>query len=330
VKRFRYIAFDHGKGLNWANLALSTVVLMSIPIASNGQDTEGPLRQITASSLITFQDKEVLVDLSAIGGTHLRAIGGTHLRADDTADVQAIGGTHLRAIGGTHLRADDTADIQAIGGTHLRAIGGTHLRAIGGTHLRADDTADVQAIGGTHLRAIGGTYLRAIGGTHLRADDTADIQAIGGTHLRAIGGTHLRSAGLVLGDSSFQSLLLGPIDRIDYSTGSITVLGQAVKLGDGADAEGETVSDSLATGQIVAVFGCSGSSEAAIVIFADQENFVAGVTEIVIGSTVTSTSSIEATFQIDGFLVDYSQLLAEDSAPTLTIGDYVIVRGVLY
>jgi hypothetical protein len=270
--------------------------------------------------------------LRAIGGTRLRAIGGTRLRADEENDTQAIGGTRLRAIGGTRLRAiggtrlraDEENDTQAIGGTRLRAIGGTRLRAIGGTRLRADEENDTQAIGGTRLRAIGGTRLRAIGGTRLRADEENDTQAIGGTRLRAIGGTRLRAVLDEAFEEQIGSIAIGPVEVIDYSTNVVEVLGNQFIVAGGS------MSDLPAVGETVAIVVYADTPDVAEA-YSYDEFFVHGATETIISGEISASDPSTATFQINGYTIDYSQLLADgDTEPSFSVGSFAIVRGVLY
>jgi hypothetical protein len=287
---------------------------------------------------------------AAIGGTRLRAIGGTRLRSDDDSNTQAIGGTRLRAIGGTRLRADDDSQTAAIGGTRLRAIGGTRLRAIGGTRLRqecsesearaiggtrlraiggtrlrSDDDSNTQAIGGTRLRAIGGTRLRAIGGTRLRSDDDSNTQAIGGTRLRAIGGTRLRSDGPDLESTPEPGTVVGPVESYDPDTGVLRVLNRSVELESGLS------DSSLSVGNIVAILDCGSEPQTTSVAFSYEDYFIAGVSEVIISGEVASVSPETATFTVNNYRIDYSQLLSElDTAPAIDPGTHVVIRGVLY
>ena len=328
------------------------LAFVSITIAAHSSaSSSGNPRTLQATGLvIETADPAGGSKLAAIGGTRLRAIGGTRLRADDDAKVQAIGGTRLRAIGGTRLRA--------IGGTRLRAIGGTRLRAIGGTRLRADDDAEVQAIGGTRLRAIGGTRLRAIGGTRLRsvcsesdteaiggtrlrADDDAEVQAIGGTrlraiggtrlraiggtHLRAIGGTRLRTIADALGEDTFHSVYVGPIESIDHQSGVVSLVNQDVRLPGIVNG-----SNGVGPGDLVAIGRCDNDDESAIA-YSVGDLFIAGSTEVAISGSVTEIDPEFGAFVIDNVYVDYSSLLSELTiAPEIQIGARVLVTGILY
>ncbi len=330
-------------GKNDSSLIQASVILIDeLNTTSSNANTEaiGGTRLRSAKGASSTQ---------AIGGTRLRAIGGTRLRADNEADAQAIGGTRLRAIGGTRLRAiggtrlraDNEADAQAIGGTRLRAIGGTRLRAIGGTRLRADNEADAQAIGGTRLRAIGGTRLRsaceasenAIGGTRLRGSkNVSSTQAIGGTRLRAIGGTHLRAIGGTrlrgianeLAEAGVDTFSVGPVKEVDPTTSRVTVMNRSIVI----PTNGE--SDLPENGEMLAVLACQDSPEA-LMAYSYGEFFVPGSSEIVVSGVVSSTSPATATFQVEGYRIDYSALLANISkAPEIAVGSSVLIKGIMY
>jgi hypothetical protein len=293
-------------------LATLAFCLPSALLADNSAVTEGAL--VNATAILLTQDDSATNSLNAIGGTRVRAIGGTRVRADDDSDTQAIGGTRVRAIGGTRVRA--------IGGTRVRAIGGTRVRAIGGTRVRA----------------IGGTRVRAIGGTRVRADDGSDTQAIGGTRVRAIGGTRVRSIESsairelggartseienTLGSTSFDRLVSGPVENIDFEASSFDVLNQTIQL--------STIPTGLQEGVLVTAISCNDSSVPAILIN-DTEQFVPGVSEVLIEGYVEATSPEVGTFTVNGITVDYNSLLAgAETAPDIESGDHVIVRGTAF
>jgi len=223
------------------------------------------------------------------------------------------------------VRAEDESDTQAIGGTRLRAIGGTRLRAIGGTRLRAEDESDLQAIGGTRLRAIGGTRLRATGGTRLRAENESDTQAIGGTRLRAIGGTRLRNDNTLPDDNAVSASVIGPVSAVDWSTGNITVLDETVHVSN-ADSDQRFPQ----VGELAAIVDCDGdNSQSALVAYG--KFFVPGVDEVTITGEVQGSDESTATIMVNGYTVDYSQLLVD--APegiSIPVGATVTVKGTLY
>ncbi|MGI9329709.1 MAG: hypothetical protein ACR2QB_03255 [Gammaproteobacteria bacterium] len=183
---------------------------------------------------------------------------------------------------------------------------------------------------GNSLNAIGGTRVRAIGGTRVRADDNSDAQAIGGTRVRSIESDSIRQLGGIrvseienaLGATSFDRLVSGPINNIDYATSSFNVLNQKIQL--------PSIPASVKEGTLVTAIGCNDSSIPAIFIN-DDEQFLAGVSEILFEGYVQRINPEVATFTVNEITVDYTSLLADaPEPPIIEPGDHVIVRGVTF
>src|SRR5688572_8769228 len=235
--------------------------------------------------------------------------------ADRRAERDAIGGTGLSAIGGT--------GIDAIGGTGRRskgytgdAIGGTGLYAIGGTG-RTLKSAEHDAIGGTGLSAIGGTGIDAIGGTGRRSKGyTGD--AIGGTGLYAIGGT----------DRKERVLVRGPVQRVNLSANSVTILGRDFRL---APDRTRLIHDALAGGQsvVLAISGELGRAGKLLLRKAsiDQEQYVAGSSQVVLAGRVRSSDSFVGKVVIGRQVVDLTTAQTAAGGPSVKAGDVIVVVG---
>jgi hypothetical protein len=262
-------------------------------------------------------------ELVAIGGTKLKAIGGTRLKAIGGTKLKAIGGTKLKAIGGTKLKAIGGTKLKAIGGTKLKAIGGTKLKAIGGTKLKAIGGTKLKAIGGTKLKAIGGTKLKAIGGTKLKAIGSVAVASDASGLLPSSG--HLSTAPKIQwAGGTYDWLLAGPVSVTE--SGEISMLGNSFSP---LDVDASALEGALADGAYVIALGTD--EEGTGVLFAGDEAYVAGASEVIVGGTVAWTDDAVGRFGLsNGITVDYAALLADDSSALASVGDFVYVRGQHY
>jgi len=205
----------------------------------------------------------------------------------------------------------------AIGGTGLDAIGGTGLDAIGGTGRakgRAIGGTGSDAIGGTGLDAIGGTGLDAIGGT-----GRAKGRAIGGTGTDAIGGT-----------GGPQLMILGPIESVDQTRGTITIFGRQLQLPMGQ--AGARIIERYLSGESLqlAVFGTLSNSGriAGLRATIAPVPYVPGVSEVVLTGVVQAVDLATGQAVVNGVAVSYASLL-ETGATTIKVGSVVTVRGTM-
>jgi hypothetical protein len=159
--------------------------------------------------------------------------------------------------------------------------------------------------------------LRAIGGTRLRGDDESEIAAIGGTRLRGESDPAEQIAST--------SVIVGPVSAVDYTSGTATVLNRTVRFFTG-DTEGELPR----IGEVAAIVDCQSSADRSVIV-PYGEMFVPGVSEILISGEVVANDPSTGRFTLDGYTVDYSQMLVESpSGIDVPVGSYVTVMGTLY
>ena len=118
--------------------------------------------------------------------------------------------------------------------------------------------------------------------------------------------------------TQYELLLSGPVEAVDHSTNSITVLGHRLVVRDAS---------TIALGHTVNVFGelQNGFSKAAIV--EDTNVFAAGAERIVLIGTVRAIDKLRGHVMIDGTKVDYTGLLAQSYFSIPAIGETVRVLG---
>jgi hypothetical protein len=304
-------------------------------VSSSGALAAGQVIDATQIVVIETQGPSVAdgseSELTAIGGTRAKAIGGTRAKAIGGTRAKAIGGTRAKAIGGTRAKAIGGTRVKAIGGTRAKAIGGTRAKAIGGTRAKA--------IGGTRAKAIGGTRAKAIGGTRAKAR----VKAIGGTRLLAVADTQVRTiTGAKLADSahrliaspvfesatvsfmgeSYDWIVIAPLQYMDQ--------GRASALGYELEFQDESTLQSLFNNQSM-VMVASRHSDGQVVSLATSDTFVSGVTEVVTAAQVANVDASTGTLTLSsGVVVDYTQLLSNQSQLALSQGDFVFVQGQLY
>ena len=180
-----------------------------------------------------------------------------------------------------------------------------------------------RAIGGTGVNAIGGTGVNAIGGTGRlkgRAIGGTGTDAIGGTGVNAIGGTGRRHV-----------MLLGPVEAIDQSQGTITVLGRKLRLPT-AEESAEDILAAYASGTPiqVAVLGTMSKSGkvANLRLQALPTPYVAGVSEVVLTGSVQAVDTATGRAVVANQAIDISALL-DTGAGTMRVGNVVTVRGTM-
>jgi hypothetical protein len=316
-------------------------------LISSGELTAGQVISATQVVVVETQDASFTdgseSELTAIGGTRAKAIGGTRAKAIGGTRAKAIGGTRAKAIGGTRAKAIGGTRAKAIGGTRAKAIGGTRAKAIGGTRAKAIGGTRAKAIGGTRAKAIGGTRAKAIGGTRAKAIGGTRAKAIGGTRLLAVADTQVRAiTGATLTDSA-HSLVAPPVSELatvsfmgeSYDWIVIAPLqymeqGRASALGYELEFQDESTLQSLFNTQSMVVVA-SRHSDGQVVSLATSDTFVSGVTEVVTAARVDSIDASTGTLILSsGVVVDYTQLLSNQSQLAVSQGDFVFVQGHLY
>jgi hypothetical protein len=257
--------------------------------------------------------------LLAIGGTRTKAIGGTRAKAIGGTRAKAIGGTRAKAIGGTRAKA--------IGGTRAKAIGGTRAKAIGGTRAKAIGGTRAKAIGGTRAKAIGGTRAKGVAFSYALAnlnDADAESYFFSSAELDADSSTSGRPLDrLVWNEMSYDWLIVGPAQ--------VNSVGDTVSLpGVEADIPASnisTVSDAIASGEMLAILGYSDSK--AVTVVPTGMPFIDGSTEIVFVGQVQSRSSDGTLTLANGLSVDTSGL-REGTLEALSVGTWISVRGTYF
>ena len=329
-------------------------------LISSGELTAGQVINATQVVVVETQGASVAdgseSELTAIGGTRAKAIGGTRAKAIGGTRAKAIGGTRAKAIGGTRAKAIGGTRAKAIGGTRAKAIGGTRAKAIGGTRAKAIGGTRLggtraKAIGGTRAKAIGGTRAKAIGGTRAKAIGGTRAKAIGGTRAKAIGGTRLLAVadtqvraitGATLTDSA-HGLISPPVSALatvsfmgeSYDWIVIAPLqymeqGRASALGYELEFQDESTLQALFNTQSMVVVA-SRHSDGQVVSLATSDTFVSGVTEVVTAARVDNIDASTGTLTLSsGVVVDYTQLLSNQSQLAVSQGDFVFVQGHLY
>ena len=211
------------------------------------------------------------------------------------------------------------SELTAIGGTRAKAIGGTRAKAIGGTRAKA--------IGGTRAKAIGGTRVKAIGGTRLLAVADTQVRTITGAKLadsahRLIASPVFESATVSFMGESYDWIVIAPLQYMDQ--------GRASALGYELEFQDESTLQSLFNNQSM-VMVASRHSDGQVVSLATSDTFVSGVTEVVTAAQVANVDASTGTLTLSsGVVVDYTQLLSNQSQLALSQGDFVFVQGQLY
>jgi hypothetical protein len=189
----------------------------------------------------------------------------------------------------------------------------------------ADRRAERDAIGGIGLSAIGGTGIDAIGGTGRRSKGyTGD--AIGGTGLSAIGGTGIDAIG---GTGSKERVLVrGPVQRVNLSANSVTILGRDFRL---APDRTRLIHDALAGGQsvVLTISGELGRAGKLLLQKAsiDQEQYVAGSSQVVLAGRVRLSDSFVGKVVIGRQVVDLTTAQTAAGGPSVKAGDVIVVVG---
>jgi hypothetical protein len=284
-------------------------------LISSGELTAGQVISATQVIVVETQDASFTdgseSELTAIGGTRAKAIGGTRAKAIGGTRAKAIGGTRAKAIGGTRAKA--------IGGTRAKAIGGTRAKAIGGTRAKA--------IGGTRAKAIGGTRAKAIGGTRLLAVADTQVSAITGATLTDSAHSLISPPVSELATVSFMGesydwIVIAPLQYMEQ--------GRASALGYELEFQDEGTLQSLFNTQSMVVVA-SRHSDGQVVSLATSDTFVSGVTEVVTAARVDNIDASTGTLTLSsGVVVDYTQLLSNQSQLAVSQGDFVFVQGHLY
>jgi hypothetical protein len=268
-------------------------------LISSGELTAGQVISATQVVVVETQDASFTdgseSELTAIGGTRAKAIGGTRAKAIGGTRAKAIGGTRAKAIGGTRAKA--------IGGTRAKAIGGTRAKAIGGTRAKA--------IGGTRLLAVADTQVRAITGATL-TDSAHSLVAPPVSELATVS---------FMGES-YDWIVIAPLQYMEQ--------GRASALGYELEFQDESTLQSLFNTQSMVVVA-SRHSDGQVVSLATSDTFVSGVTEVVTAARVDSIDASTGTLILSsGVVVDYTQLLSNQSQLAVSQGDFVFVQGHLY
>jgi hypothetical protein len=203
-----------------------------------------------------------------------------------------------------------------------RAIIGTGADAIIGTGADAIIGTGADAIIGTGMQkarkgqAIIGTGADAIIGT--------GADAIIGTGADAIIGTGLQK------NSGVSLALKGPVTNVDLAAGTVSVLGRQLRVPSAALLA--DISDALAAGTTpeIAVLSRIGSDGKLVDATARRiyEQYVAGVTRVVVTGKLTSVDGAAAKATINGITVDYSTLLSNADV-NLSAGQVVTLVGTL-
>jgi hypothetical protein len=249
-----------------------------------------------------------------------RAIIGTGADAIIGTGADAIIGTGADAIIGTGMQKARKG--QAIIGTGADAIIGTGADAIIGTGMQKARKG--QAIIGTGADAIIGTGADAIIGTGADAIIGTGADAIIGTGADAIIGTGLQK------NSGVSLALKGPVTNVDLAAGTVSVLGRQLRVPSAALLA--DISDALAAGTTpeIAVLSRIGSDGKLVDATARRiyEQYVAGVTRVVVTGKLTSVDGAAAKATINGITVDYSTLLSNADV-NLSAGQVVTLVGTL-
>jgi hypothetical protein len=292
-------------------------------LISSGELTAGQVISATQVIVVETQDASFTdgseSELTAIGGTRAKAIGGTRAKAIGGTRAKAIGGTRAKAIGGTRAKA--------IGGTRAKAIGGTRAKAIGGTRAKAIGGTRAKAIGGTRAKAIGGTRAKAIGGTRLLAVADTQVSAITGATLTDSAHSLISPPVSELATVSFMGesydwIVIAPLQYMEQ--------GRASALGYELEFQDEGTLQSLFNTQSMVVVA-SRHSDGQVVSLATSDTFVSGVTEVVTAARVDNIDASTGTLTLSsGVVVDYTQLLSNQSQLAVSQGDFVFVQGHLY
>ena len=203
------------------------------------------------------------------------------------------------------------------------AIIGTGADAIIGTGADAIIGTGADAIIGTGLQkakkpnAIIGTGADAIIGT--------GADAIIGTGADAIIGTGLQKG------SSAAPLMKGPIDRVDVTKGTISLLGREFKIPSTSQLA-DSVQEAITSGRAVdmAVFGKidgNGNVISAAMKIVDAQ-YIPGVTQVVLSGKIATLDASTARAIVQGITVDFTNLLASGNID-LKRGDIVTFTGTL-
>jgi len=181
----------------------------------------------------------------------------------------------------------------------------------------ADRRSERDAIGGTGRDAIGGTGLYAIGGTG-RTLKSAERDAIGGTGRDAIGVT----------GSKERVLVRGPVERVNLSANSVTILGRDFRL---APDRTRLIHDALAGGQsvVLTISGELGRAGKLLLRKAriDQEQYVAGSSQVTLAGQVRSADAFVGKVVIGRQIVDLTTAQTAAGGPSVKAGDVIVVVG---
>ncbi|MBL8198922.1 MAG: hypothetical protein JNJ67_08275 [Chromatiales bacterium] len=286
---------------------------MNLFRCANSTTSQPRLWQAVFGALVLVSSSGALAAGQVIDATQIVVIEtqGPSVADGSESELTAIGGTRAKAIGGTRAKA--------IGGTRAKAIGGTRVKAIGGTRAKA--------IGGTRAKAIGGTRVKAIGGTRLLAVADTQVRTITGAKLadsahRLIASPVFESATVSFMGESYDWIVIAPLQYMDQ--------GRASALGYELEFQDESTLQSLFNNQSM-VMVASRHSDGQVVSLATSDTFVSGVTEVVTAAQVANVDASTGTLTLSsGVVVDYTQLLSNQSQLALSQGDFVFVQGQLY
>ena len=187
------------------------------------------------------------------------------------------------------------------------------------------------AIIGTGADAIIGTGADAIIGTGLQKAKKPNAiigtgaDAIIGTGADAIIGTGLQKG------SSAAPLMKGPIDRVDVTKGTISLLGREFKIPSTSQLA-DSVQEAITSGRAVdmAVFGKidgNGNLINAAMKIVDAQ-YIPGVSQVVLSGKIATLDASTARAIVQGITVDFTNLLASGNID-LKRGDIVTFAGTL-
>ena len=116
----------------------------------------------------------------------------------------------------------------------------------------------------------------------------------------------------------YQLLLSGPVEAVDRSANSVTVLGHQLVVRDVS---------AIFPGHRVNVFGGLENGFAKAAIIQDTNVYATSGDQVVITGTVRAIDSLRGRIVIDGLSVDYTALLFQSQFSLPTVGNSVRVLG---
>jgi hypothetical protein len=254
----------------------------------------------------------------ALAGASAHAAGHSAVSAGIFSTRAIIGGDSKAIIGGDSKAIIGGDSKAIIGGDSKAIIGGDSKAIIGGDQRKTSRAI----IGGDSKAIIGGDSKAIIGG------DSKAI--IGGDSKAIIGGD---SKAIIGGDFyGFPSntLVSGPVEKVDVRGGRVVILGQSYKAEAGTT-ELQKLADQVSSGltivaEVVGNKGLADSLGAAKLILRTSD-YTPGATQVVVLGRVLSAQVNIGTFRVGQLTVDYTSILSTMAVPLMP-GEMVAILGV--